>query len=95
MELKSGILSANLKVQGGKLLKCKLELENDIIRKIKITGDFFMHPEEKIEDLEKVLIGIKFDNNEIRKVLLDFYSRDVLVIGADAEDFVTLIMSAK
>ncbi|MDI6708350.1 MAG: lipoate protein ligase C-terminal domain-containing protein [Candidatus Thermoplasmatota archaeon] len=95
MELKSGILSASLKVEGGKLIRCSLEVKNSVILNAKITGDFFMHPEEKIEDLENLLRGLKLEEEKIRKALSDFYSGNVLVVGASTEDFVKLIMSAR
>ncbi|MEM1753634.1 MAG: lipoate protein ligase C-terminal domain-containing protein, partial [Candidatus Methanomethylicaceae archaeon] len=43
------------KVEGGKLIKVKLLEEKGIIKDIKITGDFFAHPEEAIEELENIL----------------------------------------
>ncbi len=94
MEQRSGILSAEYKVKGGKLLRCNLNVDNDIISSIKITGDFFMYPEEKIESLEEMLVGVKMDEESIREKMNEFFSSDVQVVGADAEDFVKLIMSA-
>lgn len=94
MGQKSGILSADYKVKGGKLLRCTLNVDNNVISSIKITGDFFMYPEEKIEDLEQMLAGVKMDEESLREKMNAFFSSDVQVVGADAEDFVKLIMSA-
>ena len=55
-----------LKVPNGKLLKVFLEYEGEKINKIKITGDFFIHPEETIDELEKELAGIEFQSIEKR-----------------------------
>ena len=51
MKVKNGILKGELKVKNGKLIKCTLEIKDGRIKSIKFTGDFFMHPEEKIEEL--------------------------------------------
>ncbi|MDI6917111.1 MAG: lipoate protein ligase C-terminal domain-containing protein [Thermoplasmatales archaeon] len=92
MGQRNGILSAEYKVEGGKLLKCTLNVDSNIISSIKITGDFFMYPEEKIESLEQMLTGVKMDEESIREKMNDFFKTDVQVVGADAEDFVRLIM---
>ena len=94
MEQRNGILSADYKVKGGKLLRCRLNADNNVISSIKITGDFFMYPEEKIESLEQMLAGVKIDEASIREKMNAFFSSGVQVVGADAEDFVKLIMSA-
>ena len=44
---------AKYKVKGGKLIKVQLAKKEDRIEGIKITGDFFLHPEELIEQLAK------------------------------------------
>ncbi|MFH1751311.1 MAG: hypothetical protein ABH863_06525 [Candidatus Micrarchaeota archaeon] len=46
------------KVEGGKLLQMELELSDDAMRAkfIKITGDFFIHPEDSLVVLEKALL---------------------------------------
>lgn len=54
------------KIPEGKLVKIELEVKKGIIKKIKITGDFFMHPEEAIDGLEKSLI----DSKLIKEVLV-------------------------
>jgi len=80
------------KVPGGKLIKVKLELEDGIINLIQVQGDFFMHPEEAIEELETVLAGSS--SNELHKVKDFFSSRDVQLVGVVPEDIVTAITMA-
>ena len=68
-----------------KLLKIELKFQENIrqIHSIKITGDFFMHPEETIETLEAGLVGIKLEkeslSNKISSILKDcqLYGFDV------------------
>lgn len=48
---------AVLKVAGGKMLRAQVEHEEGIIRHVKLSGDFFIHPEEAIEAIEKDMEG--------------------------------------
>lgn len=91
MKAGNGILKGELKVKGGKLIKCIIEIEGNEIKKIKFSGDFFMHPEEKIEELEKRICGITLNEGKIRKIFDEFFM-EVEVIGAHKEDFLNLIM---
>ena len=94
MKVENGILKGELKVKGGKLIKCTLELDEEKIKRIKITGDFFMYPEDAIEKLEKSLQGIQFDEEEISKKVKEAL-KDVELIGVAMEDFVDVILDSK
>ena len=94
MKVGNGILKGELKVKGGKLIKCTLELDEEKIKRIKITGDFFMYPEDAIEKLEKSLQGIQFDEEEISKKVKEAL-KDVELIGVAMEDFVDVILDSK
>ena len=52
-----------------KLIKISLEYQEDskLIQSIRITGDFFLYPEEALEQLESSLVGTKIDRYTIRK----------------------------
>ncbi len=93
MKVKNGILRGSLKVKGGKLIKCMIKLKEGKIKEIKISGDFFMHPEEKIEELEKALKGVEFEKESIEEKLNEIL-RDVELVGIDKEDFINAIFSA-
>ncbi len=54
------ISHARHKVKEGKLVKVELEYDNAIM-KIKITGDFFLHPEDILEKIEKSMLGAEKD----------------------------------
>ena len=53
------------------------------IKSIKITGDFFLHPEETIEKLEGSLVGVKLEKDSIKNKIeyilknSEFYGFDV------------------
>jgi lipoate---protein ligase len=52
-----------------KLIKILLEYDEDskIINSITITGDFFLYPEETLNELEVNLIGTKLGKDEIKQ----------------------------
>jgi lipoate-protein ligase A len=81
------------KVPDGKLLKVFLEIEGSIIQSITITGDFFVYPEEKMEDLEHALIGTELREEQLLQAIQTFVEREKLeLFGVDAESLVTVIM---
>lgn len=97
MKTKPGILNADYKVAGGKLLRVKLTLEEgddcQNISSITITGDFFMHPEDAIDALEDALTGILFQKNAVQTAVEAFFDSNVEVIGAEPSDFTHVILS--
>lgn len=62
---------ATTKVTGGKLLRVKCDVKSDdgggssasgaVLSAISITGDFFMHPEDGVVQLERALVGADRD----------------------------------
>ena len=98
-----GTLSADYKVEGGKLLRVRLTTTSEdegseggtrTIASITLTGDFFMHPEDAVEDLEARLTGAPLERNALRARVQAFYESDVQVIGADVDDVVHVILLA-
>ena len=86
---------AEYKAEGGKLIKIQLRKEDDKIGFIKITGDFFMHPEDIIEDLERVLLGCSLDEKVIAETIKHFmHERGAVLLGATPEDFARCIIKA-
>ena len=61
---------AEYKVKGGKLIRVQLTAKDKKIKKIKITGDFFLHPEEVIEDIERTLEGCILDERNLSSLSL-------------------------
>lgn len=86
-------ITAEHKVAGGKLLRCALAIDcENTIRGAKITGDFFMHPEEKVVELENALCGLRLEKRVLGSALNAFYKGSVSVIGASPDDFVVLLL---
>lgn len=77
----------------GKIVKIRISYnqESQLIQTIKITGDFFIHPEEVIEELEQKLCGIKLKKidleNKIKLIL-----KDSKIFGFDIDSLVEMIL---
>jgi lipoate-protein ligase A len=85
-------LRAEYKVPGGKLIAAETEVEVGRLARIKITGDFFMHPEEAIEELEEALTGIILEEGSLEKAVEDFFSDHTMeLIGVSPGDFVKVV----
>jgi len=83
-------LRAEFKVPGGKLLAAETEVEDGRLVRVKITGDFFMHPEEAIEGLENALTGIPA--NAIEDAVEGFFrDNPVDLLGASPGDFIRVL----
>jgi len=76
-----------------KLIKVKVKYD-DRIREIEINGDFFLHPEESIADLERMLVGGETNKEKIRQKVKEFLSSGVEAFGFDAETMSEAIIGA-
>jgi len=87
------ISHASMKVREGKLVKVEVEYD-EVIRKIKITGDFFLHPEDILEKIEKGLLGLEKDASmetiasKIQKIM---EAHDAQMIGMSPESLAFVI----
>jgi len=84
---------AEYKVPGGKLIAAELGVEEGRLVGVKITGDFFMHPEAAIIDLEKALCDTSVEDLDY-VVNRFFQDNDVTLFGVEAEDFVKVVRLA-
>jgi lipoate-protein ligase A len=85
---------AEYKVPGGKMVKVNLLTKNETILDLKISGDFFMYPEEAIFRLESHLKG-KGINSVLPQVINEFLrKRRVKLLGITAEDLAEAIYIA-
>jgi len=87
--------SADYKAPGGKLVRVRLRDEQGVIRSIKITGDFFLIPEESLGKLEKMLEDVPLREAELR-LLIDRFFRGTGAqgLGVSSDDFVKAILAA-
>ncbi|MFH0972140.1 MAG: hypothetical protein V1835_06260 [Candidatus Micrarchaeota archaeon] len=76
------------KVEGGKLLRMELELTPERVKSIKITGDFFIHPEDSLVVIEKALAMTLPDAemnviaNNLKDIVAD---QGIQMVGVSAE----------
>lgn len=84
-----------LKVPDGKLIKIFLEYEDGEIKEIKITGDFFVYPEESVEKLEAELVNLKLRKDMLERKIGKFIkSNNVQLFGITIPALVEAIMGA-
>jgi lipoate-protein ligase A len=84
---------AEYKVPGGKLLAAELAVEGGRMVGVKITGDFYMHPETAIIKLEKALEDTLTSDLE-DAVNRFFEENDVTLFGVHVENFVKVVRMA-
>jgi len=90
------IFQSKQKVKEGKVVKVEIEC-NELIRNTRITGDFFIHPEDILDEIEKSIIGLERSasietiTSNIKSRIAD---RDVQMIGISPESIALLIREA-
>ena len=82
------------KISGGKLVRVDVVYSKHVER-VKITGDFFLHPEELIIEIEESLAGA--DIPIIKSVLVErveaiLSHHDAILIGFSPDDLITVLM---
>ncbi len=88
------MLAADYKPPGGKLLRIRLREEMGMIKSVRITGDFFLVPEDSLPKLEKMLEDAPLREAEL-KLLVDRFFRGTGAqsLGITPDDFVKAILS--
>ncbi len=88
------MLAADYKAPGGKLLRIRLREEMGMIKSVRITGDFFLVPEDSLPKLEKMLEDAPLREAEL-KLLVDRFFRGTGAqgLGITPDDFVKAILS--
>ncbi len=90
---KSGISEgkADYKVPGGKLIRMRVRYSGDVLREVRINGDFFLHPEEALEKLEESLKDRSL--KEAVEIIREF-CQHVEMAGVSSEDFIKVLKLA-
>jgi hypothetical protein len=77
------------------VIKVELKLADDAVSQISISGDFFMYPEDALEQLEQALVGVKADRESLLAAVQQFYSStDVQTPMVEPEHWVEAILRA-
>lgn len=89
------IVTSECKVPGGKMIKVRVHLEDEVIKNVTITGDFFIYPEEAIEHLEEELRGQRITSADFVKLVSHFLAKmKAEIAGATADDFALTLKRA-
>jgi lipoate-protein ligase A len=84
------------KIPGGKLVRVDVEY-GERIEQLRITGDFFMHPEDALQAIEKCLEGadLPFDPGmAVELVEAALQEQQAVVVGFSPPDLAALIGEA-
>lgn len=75
------------KTPGGKLVAVDFEVEDDTLRDVRLTGDFFLYPEEALADLTAALEGlsVELSESEIAEQVRVAIPRDAELLGSSPE----------
>ncbi len=77
------------KAPGG-LIRATVVIEEGVITDVSFSGDFFFYPADRLNELEKALIGVKLE--EAEKVIARFYSEQgVESPGVTPSDFAVVL----
>ena len=80
------------KIPGGKLLRITRQTEAGIIINVKIRGDFFLYPEESVEDIEKALAGLPVEKEAIALQIEKIISgKGIIVTGFSSDELADMI----
>ena len=91
------IIRFDYKPIGEKLLRLKIDLDekNNTIREVKIYGDFFIHPEESIDEIEKVFKNRRIDFNTLEEDLHNLIEhKGIMMIGISVKGIIEGIRKA-
>ena len=84
---------ASEKVKDGKLLRVSVDFDASILRVI-ITGDFFLHPEDKLELIEQAMTGLPSDvpaDDLRRRIELVVAVNGITMVGITPEAIAGLV----
>ena len=87
---------AKQKVKEGKLIKVEVECDESI-KKLRITGDFFLHPEDALDAIEKSMLGLEKDvsmETIASKINGIVKAHDAQMIGISPESLALVIKEA-
>ncbi len=83
------------KIDKGKLLRLDIETSDDRISRIRINGDFFIHPEESIKELEQGLLGQEMSRQKIiDRIQKTKKKHGIRMIGITPEGIADAVLSA-
>lgn len=87
---------AEEKIKGGKLLRIKVDYDKKI-NSAHITGDFFLHPEDSVNQIEALIAGTPVADGEkaiADKIKSYAKTQEIQMIGIDADAIARVVKAA-
>ncbi len=91
MQRESGYTEGRTDFKAGKLIRIRAKFRDDKIEEIRITGDFYIYPEDFIELLEEKLKGAKIE--DVDKIINEVLE-GAEYIGIDAKSLSMAVREA-
>ena len=84
------------KMPGGKLVVIDLDLHDDRLANVQLSGDFFLEPDSALHTINAALIGQPADADEatLASVLHDALSSEVMMYGVSPEAIAVAVRRA-
>jgi lipoate---protein ligase len=85
---------SQMKVPEGKLVRIEAVCDQGVISNIRITGDFFVHPEEALFTIERELDGLRLTGKEEdlgQKVITTVSASGATLIGFGPDNIADLL----
>jgi lipoate-protein ligase A len=92
----SSRLHGEYKVPGGKLVVVDLEIVGQRFSRVSLSGDFFLEPDEALEDINRALTGLPENSTaaEIAQAVTTGLPKDAVLFGFSAEAVAVAIRRA-
>jgi len=81
-------------VAGGKLVRAEVEVEGGLLTDVKLTGDFFLYPEDAIFELESALKGLDVGADFASVVEARLTQAGAQLLGASPRDVAEAVKKA-
>ena len=84
------------KVPGGKLVVVDLETDNEVIARARVAGDFFLEPDEVLDDINHAIEGLSTgaSHEDIEKTVAAAIPADAVMLGFGADSIATVVRRA-
>ena len=89
-------MHAEYKVPGGKLVVVDLEVDSQTITSCRIAGDFFLEPDEALEDINRAVVGLPLGASaeDVAESVRRALGPDVVMMGFSPEAIGTVVRRA-
>ena len=89
-------MHAEYKVPGGKLVVVDLEVDSQTITSCRVAGDFFLEPDEALEDINRAVVGLPVgvSAEDVAESVRRALGPDVVMMGFSPEAIGTVVRRA-